>query len=203
MARLPRGNNKKAEWISNRAKELEGLEEGPKAEIGIDLLRMTLKKISIWKTPRISSPFKQTTTQNEQMSTRNTRTRMDDQRKDHTDTKRPPKRNHPKQLQTNNVPTYDVENTNSTNKGRELLLANKSQIFPGEQKGCHKGSKSAGELLYIDQHIFNESKTRRKNLWPGLTKKKAYNVVPQSWIINCLKMYEMMKPWKPGEWNWQ
>ena len=32
------------------AKELEGLEEGPKAEIHIDLLRTTLKK-SNWKSP--------------------------------------------------------------------------------------------------------------------------------------------------------
>ena len=33
---------KKAEWISNVTKELEEIEEGPKAEIHIDLLRTTL-----------------------------------------------------------------------------------------------------------------------------------------------------------------
>ena len=32
------------------ARELEGLEEGPKAEIHIELLKKTLKKISKWKT---------------------------------------------------------------------------------------------------------------------------------------------------------
>ena len=37
-------------------------------------------------------------------------------------------------------------------------------IFPEEQKGCHKRTRSTKELLYIDQHILNESKTRRKNL---------------------------------------
>ena len=37
-------------------------------------------------------------------------------------------------------------------------------LFPEEQKGCRKGSRSTGGLLYIDQHIINESKTRRKNL---------------------------------------
>ena len=43
----PREHNKKAEWISNVTKELEGLEEGPEAEIHIDLLRITLKNIKL------------------------------------------------------------------------------------------------------------------------------------------------------------
>ena len=37
--------NEKVEWINNITKQLEGLEEGPKPEIHIDLLRMTIKKI--------------------------------------------------------------------------------------------------------------------------------------------------------------
>ena len=32
-------------------RELEGLEEGPKAEIHTNFLKTTLKKISNWKTP--------------------------------------------------------------------------------------------------------------------------------------------------------
>ena len=65
-------------------------------------------------------------------------------------------------------------------------------LFPDEQKGCRKGSRGTAELLYIDQHILNESKTRRKNLamvW--IDYKKAYEMVPQSWIIHCLKMYQI------------
>ena len=50
---------------------------------------------------------------------------MDDQRKDHIDTKGPKQRNCPKQLQTYNMPINDVENINSTNKGINLLLANR------------------------------------------------------------------------------
>ena len=50
---------------------------------------------------------------------------MDDQRKDHIDTKGPKQRNRPKQLQT-----HIVENINSTNKRRDLLLAHKPQIVP-------------------------------------------------------------------------
>ena len=45
---------------------------------------------------------------------------MDDQRKNHIDPKRTLQRNRSKQLQTHKVPTYDVENTNDTNKRRGL-----------------------------------------------------------------------------------
>ena len=53
---------------------------------------------------------------------------MDNQRKDHIDPKGPKQRNCPKQLQTHNLPTNDVENINNTNKERDLQLANKPQI---------------------------------------------------------------------------
>ena len=50
-------------------------------------------------------------------------------------------------------------------------------FLPEEQKGCHKGSRSTGELLYSDQHILNESKTRRKNLaMAWINYKKAMTV---------------------------
>ena len=44
-------------------------------------------------------------------------------------------------------------------------------------------------IINIDQHILDESKTRRKNLamvW--IDYKKAYDMVPYSWILNILKM---------------
>ena len=44
-------HNERTEWVNNITRELEGLEEGPKAEIHIDLLKMTLKRIPNWKTP--------------------------------------------------------------------------------------------------------------------------------------------------------
>ena len=44
-------HNEKAEWINCMTREVEGLEEGLTAEIHIELLKKTLKKISNWKTP--------------------------------------------------------------------------------------------------------------------------------------------------------
>ena len=32
------------------------------------------------------------------------------------------------------------------------------RLLPEEQKGSHKGTRETRELLYIDQHIFKESK---------------------------------------------
>ena len=40
---------------------------------------------------------------------------MDDKREDHSDPKRPPQKNQPRQLKTHQVPTNDVENTNGKN----------------------------------------------------------------------------------------
>ena len=65
-------------------------------------------------------------------------------------------------------------------------------MFPDEQKRCSKGSRGTEELLLIDQLILNESKTRRKNLpMTWIEYKKAYDMVPQSWILHCLKMYKI------------
>ena len=53
---------------------------------------------------------------------------MDDQRKDQIHPERLPQKNHLKQLQTHNMSTYDVENTNDTNLGRDLRFTNKPVV---------------------------------------------------------------------------
>ena len=139
---------------------------------------------------------------NEQIPTRSKSTQMDDQRKDHADPKRLPQRNRPKQLQTHNMLTYDVENTN---EGKNLQLAINPGIVPWVTEKCHKGSRWTGEIPNIDQHIINECRTRQKNL------AMANDVAPQSYIVNCLKICKISdefinlsrKPWKSVEWNWQ
>ena len=66
------------------------------------------------------------------------------------------------------------------------------RLFPDEQKGCRKGSRGTAELLYLDKHILDESKTGGKNLaMAWIDYKKAYDMVPHSWIINSLKMYKI------------
>ena len=81
-------------------------------------------------------------------------------------------------------------------------------LFLEEQKGCHKRIRGTGDLLYSDQYIFKESKTKQKNVaMARIDSKKTYDIVPQSWIIDCLRMYKIsdkfvkfltksMKNWK-------
>ena len=52
-------------------------------------------------------------------------------------------------------------------------------LFLEEQKGYRKGTRSIGQLLYIDQHILNERKMRRKN-------------IPMTWID-----YKKLTIWSP------
>ena len=65
-------------------------------------------------------------------------------------------------------------------------------LLPEEKKVCRKETIGSGELLYLDQHIIKDNKTRRKNVaMARMGNKKAYNIVPQGWIIetasNCIR----------------
>ena len=47
----PKKHNEKAEWINNKTRELEGLEEARKQKYTSNDSKKTLQKISNWKTP--------------------------------------------------------------------------------------------------------------------------------------------------------
>ena len=60
------------------------------------------------------------------------------------------------------------------------------KLLPEEQKGCREGCRGGNDLLYIDRGVIKEVKSRNKNLavdW--IDYKKAYDMVPYSWIIEC------------------
>ena len=64
------------------------------------------------------------------------------------------------------------------------------KLLPEEQKGCRKGSRRTNDLLYIDKAVIKEVKSGNKNLaiaWIDF--KKAYDMVPHSWIIECLDLF--------------
>ena len=63
-------------------------------------------------------------------------------------------------------------------------------MLPEEQKGCRKDSGGTNDLLYIDWAVIKEVKSRNKNLamvW--IDYKKTYEMVPHSWIIECLDLF--------------
>ena len=63
-------------------------------------------------------------------------------------------------------------------------------MLPEEQKGCREGSRGTNDLLYIDRAVIKEVKSRNKNLaMTWIDYKKAYDMVPHSWIIECLDLF--------------
>ena len=64
------------------------------------------------------------------------------------------------------------------------------KLLPEEQKGCRKGSRGTNDLLYIDRAVIKEVKSRNKNLaMAWIDYKKAYDMVPHSWIIECFNLF--------------
>ena len=84
----------------------------------------------------------------------------------------------------------------------------KSGIIPWQQKGCKRKSRGTKDQLLIDKLITRHAKQNKRNLrmvW--IDYKKAYDSVPHSWILKCLKLYgiadniinfiaDSMKLWK-------
>ena len=65
-------------------------------------------------------------------------------------------------------------------------------LLPEEQKGRRKGSRGTNDLLDIDRAVIKEVKSRNKNLaMAWIDHKKAYDMVPHSWIIECLGLLEV------------
>ena len=62
-------------------------------------------------------------------------------------------------------------------------------MLPEEQKECRKGSRRTNDLLYIDRAVIKEVKSRNNNLaMAWIDYKKAYDMVPHSWIIECVDL---------------
>ena len=70
------------------------------------------------------------------------------------------------------------------------LCLDQEKLLPEEQKGCRKGSRGTNDLLYIDRAVIKEVKSRNKNLTMAwIDYKKAYDMVPHSWIIERLSLF--------------
>ena len=64
-----------------------------------------------------------------------------------------------------------------------------NNLMPDEQKGCKKKSRGCKELLLIDKMILKNCKRRKTNLYMGyIDYRKAYDMVPHSWILSSMKM---------------
>ena len=102
--------------------------------------------------------------------------------------KDPSKRNCSKQLQTDNLSTNDVENTNSTNKGKDLQLTNKPWIVPWRTERMPQRIQRHSRItLHRSTHPeWGQDQTKKssyglvwiqKGIWHG--PKKQENKLPQ------------------------
>ena len=64
--------------------------------------------------------------------------------------------------------------------------------IPWEQKGCSRGSRGSKHHLLIDKAVMSDSRSRKTNLAMGwIDYKKAYDMVPHSWISEVLELLKV------------
>ena len=74
--------------------------------------------------------------------------------------------------------------------GQIYAHLDQEKLLPEEQKGCRKGSRGTNNLLYVDRAVIKEVKSRNKKLaMAWIDYKKGCNMVPHSWIIECLDLF--------------
>ena len=64
------------------------------------------------------------------------------------------------------------------------------ELLPDEQKGCRRKSRGTKDQLLIDKTVLKDCKKRHTNLWMAwIDYKKAYDLVPHSWINECMEIF--------------
>ena len=72
------------------------------------------------------------------------------------------------------------------------LLAN--NLLPDEQKGCRKGSRGTKDQLLIDKAVLREARRKKRCLTMAwIDYRKAYDMLPHSWILETLGMIKVAK----------
>ena len=63
-------------------------------------------------------------------------------------------------------------------------------LLLGEQKGCKRGNRGTKDQLLIDKTVLKDCKKRHTNLsMAWIDYRKAYDLVPHSWVIECMEMF--------------
>ena len=68
-------------------------------------------------------------------------------------------------------------------------------LLPEEQKRCKKRSRGTKDQLLIDKTIIRNCRKRQIGLAMGwIDYKKAFDMVPYSWILKCLDIFKILVP---------
>ena len=101
-----------------------------------------------------------------------------------------------------------MENANGKNKRRDLLLTDKLRLVPwGIERMPQRTQRHRKATLHWSAYPQREQDETKNLAMAWIDYKKAFDIVPQSWIINCLKIYKIsnevinfiektMKTWK-------
>ena len=64
-----------------------------------------------------------------------------------------------------------------------------NELLPEEQNGCRRRTRGTKDQLLIDKAILMACKRRHTHMTMAwIDYKKAYDIVPHSWIVECLEM---------------
>ena len=64
-----------------------------------------------------------------------------------------------------------------------------NSLLPDEQKGCRKRSRGTKDQLLIDREVLKEARRKQRSLsMAWIDYKKAYDMVPHSWILETLRL---------------
>ena len=79
----------------------------------------------------------------------------------------------------------------------------REKILPEEQNGCKRGSCGTRDQLLIDKMVLKDCKKRRTNLsmvWTDY--RKAYQLVPHSWVNEYMEMFGIVENLKIVDGKW-
>ena len=80
----------------------------------------------------------------------------------------------------------------STLTERSYAFLEEKELLPTEQKWWKRGSYACTEQLLINKMVLENCKRTKRNLSTAwIDYKKAFDSVPHSWIIKCLKMLKI------------
>ena len=66
----------------------------------------------------------------------------------------------------------------------------RENVLPSEQKGWDEGSRGTKDQLLIDETVLRDCKKRHTNqAMTWIDYEQAYDMVPHSWISECLEMF--------------
>ena len=197
----PATHNKNSKWLEELKREKDGKEKQENITITLEKVRKQLKKVPNWKAPgpdgvqgfwlknfkslhpRIAEQLHQCLEQQEAptwITTGRTTLTQKDKAKGAAVTNYRP---------ITCLPLMWKLLTGIMSEELFTFLE-RTNTIPREQKGCRRDCRGTKDQLLIDKTVMLNSKRRKTNLsMAWIDYKKAFDMVPHSWIIECMEMY--------------